>query len=686
MFAAVGESLAALLLLLLLWLRPGLSIGSRVQTNFSYEITVPQQVLSLEGKHDKETLSYVINADGRQRVLILQQKTILVPKNILVFTYNRMGTLQSEESNIQNCFYHGYVDGVKDSLVAMSTCSGLQGFMKTDNFTYGIEPVESSATFQHFIYRMDDARSKCGVTKADEKRYSYEFSHHFDPALYPQMRVESPVAYCIELFIVVDNERMFKPLAVSVRLVGMEIWTTINFIDLNGNPSTILDRFLEWKETKLVQRVQFDTAILIVQKISGDARGISRIGTICAGHNSGILGVFPDDNVEQISSILAHQLGHTVGMYHDKSDCSCGAEACIMAAEVKPNALKFSNCSADYFKRLSFFGGTECLKNIPVADSLFAEKTCGNGVVEDGEECDCGKITQCTNDGCCHPVTCQWMGYAVCAYGKCCSSCQFTAAGTPCRKAATDCDLPEYCNGTYMHCQPDVYKQDGTRCNNDNSLCKDGDCYDYNKHCIALFGEGATVAPETCFKLVNTKGDRFGNCGFVEGYRKCDSKDSMCGRLQCVGIKGIPVFRNQTSVVQTTLNKTICWGMDHHFAIDTIDKGAVKDGARCGNKQVCVMRQCVSESMLKKDCNEELKCNRKGVCNNKNNCHCDRGWSPPNCQDKGYGGSIDSGPKFAFTYRIEDDLIHPAVWITIGIGIPLIIAAIIGTVFFLKFY
>lgn len=43
-------------------------------------------------------------------------------------------------------------------------------------------------------------------------------------------------------------------------LVGLEIWTQRDFIDVDINSETTLDNFLMWRQTELLQRTKHDNA------------------------------------------------------------------------------------------------------------------------------------------------------------------------------------------------------------------------------------------------------------------------------------------------------------------------------------------------------------------------------------------------------------------------------------------
>lgn len=108
----------------------------------------------------------------------------------------------------------------------------------------------------------------------------------------------------------------------------------------------------------------------------------------------------------------------------------CGCQdwhGCIMRPSVIGDEgiqpYKFSACSSEQFQQWMGDGHALCLLNKP--NQLADFGSCGNGLVDDGEDCDCGSAEECANiDPCCDPMTCRLKREAECSSGPCCDNCK----------------------------------------------------------------------------------------------------------------------------------------------------------------------------------------------------------------------------------------------------------------------
>lgn len=673
----------------------------------SYQLTVPRPIggrlkRDADGAPPNQ-MSYVIPVNGEDHVVHLQRNTLLLPSDFTVFTYGQDGSLLTSTPPVQDhCHYSGSVENMEGSSVALSLCDGLRGVLHLRDDSFGIEPLESDPErSSHLIYRLQEVTSQprgCGTAHHhDDGRNATEHAQFGSEQIHhrPHSRLKRAVlhqTHYVELLLVVDNERfnfmeqnhtavrdemvhlanfidsIYVQLNVRVVLVGLEIWTLQNPISTVGSAGEVLSRFTQWREQELVPRRRHDSAQLILKKSFGGTAGMAFVSTVCSRSHGGGINAFQNKNVPLFASIVAHELGHNLGMNHDDGrTCLCPSGACIMNSGAT-GSRNFSSCSADDFEKMILSTGGSCLLNVPRPDEAYSAPYCGNGLVDFGEDCDCGSQTACDADPCCEFQTCRLSPGAQCAFGECCSNCQFSSGGTVCRSSTDQCDLPEYCNGSSALCQGDVFIQNGALCRGQTAFCYNGKCQSLDQQCQAIFGPKAKAAPEICFKDVNSKGDRFGNCGFYSyGFKKCESRHALCGKLQCSNVQSTTVFGIEPSIISTPIGGTKCYGVDFRLGSDVPDPGMVSEGTRCGENQVCMSFECQSADVLKYDCDAENKCHGNGVCNSNRNCHCESGWAPPFCQFKGYGGSVDSGP----TWNDKDTSLRDGLLVFFFLVLPL---------------
>ncbi|XP_051654126.1 disintegrin and metalloproteinase domain-containing protein 33 isoform X2 [Manacus candei] len=624
-----------------------------------------------------------VKAEGKELILVLERNQLLAPGYSETHYSGDGQPVTVTPNHTEHCHYHGHVRGYGGSWVVLSTCSGIRGLIVlSSNTSYYLSPLDPPELGHHIIHKAEHLPLPAGTCGHGDDFGSTvaDIAQLFQPGHRRVRRDAWRTMKYMELFIVADHtlyrnqnlnlgqtkqriveianyvDKFYRLLNIKVALIGLEVWTERDHCAVTSDANATLWAFLQWKKS-LRSRKKHDNAQLLTGKtFGGTTIGMAPLEGMCSMDNSGGVSV---DHAEQpigAAATMAHEIGHNFGMVHDTQGCCVEATpeqgGCVMAAATgHPFPRVFSSCSKRQLENYFQKGGGMCLFNLPDTKDLVVGRKCGNGFREEGEDCDCGEVEECTNP-CCNAHNCTLKEGAQCAHGDCCHNCKLKAAGTMCREAAGSCDLPEYCTGASPYCPANVYLLDGSSCAYGEAYCNNGMCMTHHQQCVQLWGPGAWPAPDACFQDVNMAGNTYGNCGKdSQGrYVKCDKRDAMCGKIQCQSSAKKPQGTNTVSI-DTTIRfngrEVKCRGTYMYTARDDeddlSDPGLVMTGTKCGDGMVCKDRRCQNASLFELEkC--VSRCNGHGVCNSNKNCHCDAGWAPPYCQEPGLGGSVDSGP------------------------------------------
>ncbi|XP_054455129.1 zinc metalloproteinase-disintegrin-like 2d [Anoplopoma fimbria] len=634
-----------------------------------YEVVRPQR---LQGRQKRsledqqlypDAVQYELTIEGRNHTVHLEKNRNLIGRGYTETRYSEDGKRLTTTPTEEHCYYHGHIKGVEDSSVSVGICSGISGFVRSRQQLYLIEPLGQTEDGDHAVYRQEDmkpgGRPGCGTSSDDTPLYDQDQDQDQDPRLAGLFRSRSwkteptPQKF-VELVVVVDNteykqygsqtksrvlgainhiDKLYRPLNIRVMLVGLEIWTYRDFINVDLNSETALDNFLLWRQADLLQRTKHDNAQFVTGKdFDGDTVGLANKFAMCT-KNSGGVNQDHHDNPIGLASTIAHEMGHNFGLSHDAAGCLCGpyqsSGNCVMAEKLRTGNQAFpeffSDCSVEQLAEFMERAKPTCLFKPGSVRIIAAGPSCGNALLDPGEECDCGTVEECKNR-CCDASTCRLTEGSQCAHGQCCDNCQFKPAGSVCRESAGECDLSEYCTGASGDCPEDSFEMNGKPCYNQaQGYCYNGQCPTHQQHCWRLFGTGARIGSEVCFNL-NKRGEEGANCGKKGSrYLPCAAQNLMCGSIFCGG--------GGESITGKRAGYTV-YNIECKLPVDddkTRNMEMVPKGTRCGPNKVCLDNQCVDLSVYgkKEDCAK--KCNNNGVCNHKQECHCKPGWAPPHC-------------------------------------------------------
>uniref|UniRef100_A0A672PSP1 ADAM metallopeptidase domain 11 n=1 Tax=Sinocyclocheilus grahami TaxID=75366 RepID=A0A672PSP1_SINGR len=541
----------------------------------------------------------------------------------------------------EHCYYHGHVRGVQRSWAALSTCHGLQGMFSDGNFSYGIEPLHNNIGLLKAVTPCVSLQVRRGPRTVQSETKYVELLVVNDYELFVQMRRSSPQTRNFAKAVVNMADAIYKEqLNTRIVLVAMETWSTQNMVSVGDDPLVTLRDFMKYRKENIKEKS--DAAHLLSGRtFQSRSSGTAYIEGICTPTRGG--GVNEYGNVGPMAITLCQSLGQNLGMMWNKDratagDCKCPDPwlGCIMEDTGYYLPRKFSRCSVEEYIQFLQQGGGSCLFNKP--NKLLDPPECGNGFVEQGEECDCGS-QDCSRAGgaCCKK--CTLTHDAMCSNGLCCSRCKYEQRGVICRDAVNDCDVPETCTGDSSKCPHNVHKLDGYMCNSGLGRCYGARCKTRDAQCQALWGHNA--ADRMCYEKLNIEGTERGSCGQDNSHSwiQCNKQDVLCGFLLCTNITVKPRYGDLngeiTSLTIYHQNKYLDCRGGHAVLEDGTDLGYVEDGTPCGPNMMCLDHRCLPVTTFNlSSCpgsSSSHVCSDHGTCSNEVKCICDADYTGKDC-------------------------------------------------------
>ncbi|XP_059957349.1 ADAM DEC1 isoform X4 [Mesoplodon densirostris] len=318
-------------------------------------------------KHGKEEryepeLQYQMILNGEEVILCLQKAKHLLGPDYLETYYSPRGEkITTSPQNMEHCYFKGHVLNEKDSVASISTCDGLRGYFTHHNQRYMIKPLKNTDQEEHAVLvynqeELDPANHTCGVRNVGGKQSLIRTSRSLKGPEKDFLQAEK----YIDLFLVLDNafynmynrnvtlirsfvfdvinllNVIYNTIDVQVVLVGMEIWSDGDKIKVVPNADVTFNNFLNWHRSNLGKMKIHDHAQLLSGVgFKNRITGLAASNSLCSPSSVAVIEGKRKNSVSLVG-VVAHELGHVLGMPDVPYNTKCLSGSCVMNEYLSP--------------------------------------------------------------------------------------------------------------------------------------------------------------------------------------------------------------------------------------------------------------------------------------------------------------------------------------------------------------
>jgi len=226
-------------------------------------------------------------------------------------------------------------------------------------------------------------------------------------------------------------DKLYRKVNLRFVVSGVEIWSSGDKIKKAANSQELHNNFRYYAEG-LKKKFHFDIPLYV---FDGDMFGAAGTATnsFCSSVSFVIATVQREDKIKarSLAHILTHEYGHEINSPHTwDAPNTCPVYhlfggRCTLGGNDWPKGL-----SSNELKKLRD-NPYSCMKNKPSQKQVMG---CGNGRLEEGEECDCGTSQACLlNNPCCDGQICKLKSNAECNNEGCCTQCKWDRRKSGCQ-------------------------------------------------------------------------------------------------------------------------------------------------------------------------------------------------------------------------------------------------------------